>query len=236
MVNSSIYNTFFSKKGGANNLQTKKLVNIFAEKKELLVATFANLIVQLGITYFVMEKTVIDTKDKTIYIKMLLLFFVQIAIIIILSFYPMPSVFKFFIFCVFSYIFGYMLAITQNSVGKDIIKLAITGTISIFAVMISIGTILILSGINLSLQFGLILYYLLLGLILVRLVTLFIGSSSAFMKSLAIFSLFLFSGYIIYDTNVILQRNYYGDFITASIDYYLDIINIFVNLISFEQN
>jgi FtsH-binding integral membrane protein len=42
----------------------------------------------------------------------------------------------------------------------------------------------------------------------------------------------LFSLYIIYDTNHILQREYYGDFITASMDYYLDILNVFVNLLS----
>ena len=40
-----------------------------------------------------------------------------------------------------------------------------------------------------------------------------------------------------YDTNSILQRNYNGDFITASLDYYLDIINIFSGLLSgFELN
>ena len=51
-----------------------------------------------------------------------------------------------------------------------------------------------------------------------------------------IISLFLFALYILYDTNHILQRNYYGDFITASLDYYLDIINIFVNLFSLNNN
>ena len=39
--------------------------------------------------------------------------------------------------------------------------------------------------------------------------------------------------FIIYDTNIILQRNYEGDFITASIDYYLDILNIFISLINY---
>ena len=42
----------------------------------------------------------------------------------------------------------------------------------------------------------------------------------------------LFSVYIIYDTNSILQRDYGGDFISASLAYYLDIINIFSNLLS----
>ena len=40
----------------------------------------------------------------------------------------------------------------------------------------------------------------------------------------------LFSIYILYDTNIILQRNYAGDFISASISYYLDIINVFNSL------
>jgi FtsH-binding integral membrane protein len=44
----------------------------------------------------------------------------------------------------------------------------------------------------------------------------------------------LFSIYIIYDTNNILQKNYYGDFITASLDYYLDILNLF-SLMSRDQ-
>jgi FtsH-binding integral membrane protein len=48
--------------------------------------------------------------------------------------------------------------------------------------------------------------------------------------------LLLFSVYVVYDTNSILQRNYNGDFITASLDYYLDILNIFSNLLSFGRD
>jgi FtsH-binding integral membrane protein len=237
MVNSSIYNRFFTQKGGERLLQSRKFINIFAEKRELLVSTFANLIVQLGITYYVMEKTIIDPKDKLLRTKMLLLNFSQIAIILILAFYPMPSIFKFLIFCVFSYSFGYMLANIKNESNENTIKLALTGTISIFAIMFSIGTALILSGINLSLKVGLILFYLLFGVILVRLLTLFTGQTSNLMKFLSVFSLFLFSGYIIYDTNKILQREYYGDFITASMDYYLDLLNVFINfVVSLDEN
>ena len=49
-------------------------------------------------------------------------------------------------------------------------------------------------------------------------------------KTLSAIGIIIFSGYVIYDTNVILQRNYYGDFITASLDYYIDIISIFKKL------
>ena len=54
-------------------------------------------------------------------------------------------------------------------------------------------------------------------------------------KIIAIFGLVIFSMYIIYDTNQILQRSYDNDFITASLDYYLDIINIFNNLIIYQS-
>ena len=58
MANTCLYNNFFSrsnKKGGAN---TKQLKDILNKKKGLLVATFANLIFQLGVTFYVMENYV----------------------------------------------------------------------------------------------------------------------------------------------------------------------------------
>ena len=45
----------------------------------------------------------------------------------------------------------------------------------------------------------------------------------------------LFSVYIIYTTNSILQEDYNGDFITASLDYYLEIFNIFVSLLGLSE-
>jgi FtsH-binding integral membrane protein len=49
-------------------------------------------------------------------------------------------------------------------------------------------------------------------------------------KLLALIGVVLFSMYIIYDTNKILQRDYKGDFIAASLDYYLDFINLFADI------
>jgi hypothetical protein len=87
-------------------------------------------------------------------------------------------------------------------------------------------------GVNLGFQFAAFLFYALLLLIIVQIVTLFSGTSSMFIKGFSIFGLILFSLYIIYDTNNILQREYYGDFITASLDYYLDVLNIFIDLVA----
>jgi FtsH-binding integral membrane protein len=91
---------------------------------------------------------------------------------------------------------------------------------------------LIIFGIALGNIFGLGLFVCLLLLIILQIVALFTKGYSMMHKVISVFSLCLFSLYIVYDTNTILQKNYNGDFISASLAYYLDIINIFIDLIN----
>ena len=101
--------------------------------------------------------------------------------------------------------------------------------------MFLIGAFLLATGIELGLKTGLFLFYSLFLLIIAQIFNIF-HKSTILMKLLAAIGIIIFSGYIIYDTNTILQRNYYGDFITASLDYYLDIINIFIKLTILNDN
>jgi FtsH-binding integral membrane protein len=78
---------------------------------------------------------------------------------------------------------------------------------------------------------ALILFFALLALIIISIVQYFIVQSSLLKKLLVIATLIIFSIYIVYDTNTILQRDYSGDFISASLNYYLDLINIFTALL-----
>lgn len=238
MVNTSLYNTLFSKSSKKIGGAKPDINELFNKKKSLLVPTFANLIFQLAITYYVMEiYSIKDKKDlpaRTT--KLWIYFLLQLVIIFTLGVFQLPIIVKFLLFVIFSYMFGVQLSYIKYFSGDAIVKFALLGTISIFAVMFSIGSFLLLTGINLGYKYGLVLFYALLGLILIRLITLFTGAITGFYKLLSIVSILLFSMFIIYDTNVILQRNYLGDFITASLDYYLDIINIFINLLSFNNN
>jgi modulator of FtsH protease len=144
----------------------------------------------------------------------------------------MPPWLKFILFSLFSTAFGVILGYRKSGVDPGIVKSALVGTASIFVTMFAFGVALIASGIKLGLQFGLCLFFALLLLIIISIVNIFIVESSLLKKILVIGSLMVFSLYIMYDTNNILQRNYYGDFITASLDYYLDIINIFSGLVT----
>jgi FtsH-binding integral membrane protein len=238
MVNTNLYSTFFHGKQSGRSI-TNSLSNLLYAKKDLLVKTFANLIFQLGITYYVMDKTDIskdkEKKGKYNY-TFILMFLYMIAFILVLGFIPMPTWLKFILFCGFSYCFGYILSKLKSFVSEEVIKNALLGTISIFAIMFALGLFMLLSGIKLGIKTGIFLFFCLLFLIIGKLLNNFTKKSSEISKNLTIIGIILFAIYIIYDTNTILQKNYDGDFITASLDYYLDTINIFTNLVNFNSD
>jgi FtsH-binding integral membrane protein len=237
MVNSVIYNQLYTNKSimtGGQITQFKfnglHLMNLIYKKKEFLILVFANLIAQLGITYYVMKKT-----DKNP-IGFWPLFFIQIAIIYILVLVPMPPVLKFIIFCIFSYTFGLAMSQFKHKFDEQTIDIAFKGALSIFGLMMSVGVALVGGGIHLGYKFGAFLFWALLALIIAKLVNMVGPQLSTAKKALSYIGLGLFSLFIIYDTNQILSRDYQGDFVTASMDYYLDILNLFTNLLDTTDN
>ena len=225
---SSLYNLFHNKnlqKGGTIN---KNIFKSILNNKKFLLLTFSNLILQLGITYYFME----TYKEKLSTYQIVGIWIAIFSLIIIIGFIPMPMWIKFILFTIFSSLFGIILSSLKNEVSEQLIQFAVLGTMSIYFTMFLIGVILILFGIQLSLWVGLLLFYFLLSLILFQIISIFLGNISQTHQIYGILGVILFSFYIIYDTNYILQRNYFGDFITASMDYYLDILNVFISLIN----
>jgi len=200
-----------------------KFQNIFATKQTFLLLVFSNLIIQILITRYVMTKA--PKIQNRWYIFGL--FFVSLILLSIMSL-TIPMILKFILFCIFSSIMGVIIA--SRSVSDAIVQIAFYGTLGIFVLMGLLGSILSVLGIKLGLKFGLALFACLITLILVSLFNFITGSFSH--KLISGFVVLLFSVYILYDTNVILQRNYQGDFISASVDYYLDVVNIFSSLMS----
>lgn len=237
MANSSIYNRLLPQlrntsgmKGGSNKFNGPRLMNLIIKKKEFLILVFANLIVQLGITYYVMNKA--DNPDLGFWP----LFAMQIMIIFILALIPMHPILKFVIFGLFSWTFGLTMSHLKDKYDPQIIDIAILGALTIFGVMLAAGVALVGFGIYLGYQFGVFLLLSLLALIIARLIYMVGPQLSAPKKVLAYIGLGLFSLFVMYDTNEILNREYRGDFITASMDYYLDILNLFSNLLSTSDN
>jgi FtsH-binding integral membrane protein len=201
------------------------IVKRMYEKRTFLILVFTNLLAQLGITYYVMNKT------NNPNISIIPLFLAQIAIIFIIILVPMPEFMRFALFCLFSYTFGLALSRYKEKYSANIINTAVQGAMSIFGLMLATGVALSAGGIHLGAKFGSFLFWALLFLIIFRLIFVLGANMNQAHKILSFIGLILFSMYVVYDTNIILQRNYNGGFIRASMDYYLDIINIFSNML-----
>jgi FtsH-binding integral membrane protein len=211
-----------------------QLFKLIYEKKSFFALILITLVIQLYITYYVSENFDIekDEDPKTFNPKLIAAYITAFILILILALITMPPELKFILFSLFSCAFGIILGYRKSIYDPNTIKTAYIGTISIFVSMFAFGVALIASNIRLGYMFGLTLFFALLFLLIISIVQFFIIQSSFLYKILVICSLMLFSVYIVYDTNIILQRDYGGDFISASLAYYLDIINIFSNLLS----
>jgi len=231
MANSSVYNRIFGKtraqRGGAAT-QLKNLMQLLVDKKEFFILVFANLIVQCGITYYVLEKT-------TTNVSVFPLFIAAVILIFVIALVPMPSFIKFILFCLFSYIMGLIMSVYKKKYNPTMINTAVMGALSVFAMFLAIGVVLVLGGIRLGYKFGAVLFFALLALIVGQLVFVLGAGLTWANKIFAAIGIVIFALYILYDTNNILQRDYTGDFITASMDYYLDIINLFSDLLMFNN-
>ena len=239
-------NSNYSNKSNKYNLANKRkksifknniaqVFNLISEKRSFFALILANLLVQLYITYYVSENLKVDEEKKEakkFNSKFIAACIASLVIILILALIPMPAWLKFIFFSLFSSAFGIILAYRKSGLDPNIVKTAFVGTASIFVTMFIFGLALIMSGIQLGFKTALVLLFALLALIIISIVQYFIVRSSFLKKLIVITSLLLFSVYIVYDTNSILQRNYDGDFITASLNYYLDLINIFSALLS----
>lgn len=215
-----------------------QVFKLIYEKRGFFALILANLLLQLYITYYVSENVKVGEEEekgkdaKNYDMKYIGAMVVTIIIILILALVTMPPWLKFILFSLFSAAFGVLLAYRKYGLDAGVIRSALVGTASIFVTMFVFGLVLIMSGIQLGFMTGLILLFALLALIIISIVQYFIAQSSFLKKLIVIATLLIFSLYIVYDTNTILQRNYDGDFISASLNYYLDLINIFSAFLS----
>ncbi len=213
---------------------------LWKNKSDFMLKTFGILIVQLLVTFFIMYKLSESEKFNSIIEKnkiayLLFILFVPLIIIIILAFVPMPIYMKVILFTLFSITFGISLAVIKKHVPPEIVKTALMATIGIFVALFVIGIMITMMGYNLW-WLGAILLVLLIFAIISGVVMIFTNPSQKAIRIRAGIIVGLFVIFILYDTNQILQRDYRGDFVTAAIDYYLDIINIFVHMIQVLSN
>ena len=190
------------------------ITTLLIKNSGFLAKIFTNLLVQLAITYYVMENYPVP-ENYWLY------FFGSIGLLLVIAWTNLPYWAKFFVFVLFSYVLGRLSAVYKKKYGEDVIRNGILGAMGIFAIMFVVGALVPVLGYRV----GVGLFFALLSLLIARIVLRFSGEYKKWLSGAGIG---IFGLYVAYDTNNILKRaDYYqGDFITASMDYYLDIINL----------
>lgn len=193
------------------------------KKIPFMAGVFGHLIFQTFVAYRAAEAT-----SQNVYMKdiarsnALLIGIIGLVILLLLSLLRLPIPIKVGLFTILSYIAG----MTLHNVPD--LQEALLETVGIFIAMLVAGIFTVKMGYNLDIL-GQILFFSLLTILIARVINTYVRRKSESVVPSKIISI-LFALFVVYDTNKILQRNYGGNFVNASLDYFLDIINLIPSL------
>ena len=173
---------------------------ILKKKAPFMGVVIALLIVQLLLTFFVMERLYKNTKFQDFLEKnkvyMVLAFLLPFVIILILAFVPMPMYMKLLLFSLFSIAFGILLSMVRRYATPELIRAAVVATLGIFVSMFVVG--IVLSGLGYDLFWlGMILFVVLLILVIAGVIMLFTNPDQKVVRARAIIVIILFAIYVL---------------------------------------
>ena len=222
-------------KNAAINLS--RFNKILTNKSGLLLCIFLTLLIQITITasvadYLYNNKSAMKTAHAYMHniIIFILTFIFCIFLIIAMISGKIPFMARFVLFTIFSLLQGVLIGVAMEYFPKEIIMSALLSTVAIFVAFLLFGFALVYFQFDLS-WLGIYLFLGLLALIIARIVNAFASKDSKYHRGLAIVGIVMFSIYILYDTNRIMLKyeNKNVDCIRGSLDYYLDMANIFLD-------
>jgi FtsH-binding integral membrane protein len=184
-----------------------------------MAGVFGHLIFQTFVAYRAAEATSRNAYMKDIArSNALLIGVIGLVILLLLTLLRLPVPVKVLLFTMLAYIAGMTLHNVPN------LQEALLETVGIFIAMLVAGIFTVKMGYRLDIL-GQILFFSLLTILIARVINTYVRRRSETLVPSKIISI-LFALFVVYDTNKILQRNYGGNFVNASLDYFLDIINL----------
>ena len=216
-----------------------KFSKLMKEKKELLSCIFFTLATQILFTMLsvkVFDYTehtthILDLyKNSTLFSVLLFVSFI-VSMLLIYALYMTNLSYeqKYVLFLIFSLIESFLLHIILSIYDENTIDIAIVLTGVLFSLLFVFGLVFVYFGYDLS-WMGFFLYLSLFIIIICSIVFSFMPNHDSNQKILTIFSTIIFMLYIIYDTNEILMKSN-QDCIKGAMAYYLDIINLFLDIL-----
>jgi FtsH-binding integral membrane protein len=210
--------------------------NLLIKKRDLLKCIFSTLLFQVSVTsivvYFIKKKNYLNNKFVKSIAFPITILVINIFLIMAMLSQNMPFYSRFILFILFSIINGLLIGTITKFISMDIINTALASTCLIFLLFLIVGFIIVYFNIDLS-WMGIFLLYALLGYLIYLIASYFIPAINAYKKYGTTIGLILFSIFILYDTNNILLKyeDTNIDCIRGSLNYYQDIINIFIHML-----
>jgi FtsH-binding integral membrane protein len=193
------------------------------KKIPFMAGVFGHLIFQIFVAYRAAETTSGNAYMKDIArSNALLIGIVGLALVLLLSLVRLPIPIKVAVFSLLAYISGMALHNVPN------LQEALLEVVGIFIGMLVAGIFTVQMGYKLDIL-GQILFFSLLTILIARVINIYVRRTRVEERNSIVPSrilTILFALFVVYDTNKILQRNYSGNFVNASLDYFLDIFNL----------
>jgi|TARA_B110000444_G_scaffold87737_1_gene82915 FtsH-binding integral membrane protein len=193
------------------------------KKIPFMAGVFGHLIFQTFVAYRAAEATSGNAYMKDIArSNALLIGIVGLALVLLLSLVRLPIPVKVAVFSLLAYISGMALHNVPN------LQEALLEVVGIFIGMLVAGIFTVQMGYKLDIL-GQILFFSLLTILIARVINIYVRRTRVEEQNSLVPSrilTILFALFVVYDTNKILQRNYSGNFVNASLDYFLDIFNL----------
>jgi len=193
------------------------------KKIPFMAGVFGHLIFQTFVAYRAAEATSENAYMKDIArSNALLIGIVGLALVLLLSLVRLPIPVKVAVFSLLAYISGMALHNVPN------LQEALLEVVGIFIGMLVAGIFTVQMGYKLDIL-GQILFFSLLTILIARVINIYVRRTRVEEQNSLVPSrilTILFALFVVYDTNKILQRNYSGNFVNASLDYFLDIFNL----------
>lgn len=219
-------------------------IKLLKQKQGFLTAVYLTLVVQLVITFAIVYKfREHPTLSKATKQSFFVYLFLTIGIILLLTMFNFPPWVRMLLFTVFSVVIGGMLHNASAKVPAALVTQALSGAIGIFLGMTVFAFVLAGLGVDLA-WMGIVLFAGLIGLLIAYIIMWLADKRrdpetkkmTPLYRTILTIGLALFAIYIIYETNIMLQKNYNQDFISAAIDLYLDFVNVFSHLLALESD
>ena len=197
---------------------------------DFFLKTLLHLGFQLTLTGF----TANNMRNEKISYKWLW-FIVMIGLLFAMQFTQIPLPIRFIMFCIFSVINGFILsAFLKFASAKDFAS-AIFYTVFIFVTMVLVGFFILKYNVNITPLMLLVSIYSI-TMLIVYLYMIFFTVEKKTRQYVKLASIALFSLYIIVDTYRNFNKEYNGDLVISTLDYYTDIMAIFKNTLSYFSN